>query len=73
MHCYAEGVRHGEKRKKSVLDFDKASPRKDLKHEINRIFGFFSVKDRNLFHLMNTMKKNYPLYIGDNFCTLQTV
>ena len=56
MRCYAEGVRHGEKRKRSVLDFDKASPRKGQKHGINRIFGvFFSVKDRNLFHLVNTI------------------
>ena len=28
LRCYAEGVRHGEYRKKTVLDFDKASPRK---------------------------------------------
>ena len=27
MSCYVEGVRHGEKRKGTVLDFDKASPR----------------------------------------------
>ena len=55
MRCYAKGVSLWEKRKRAVLDFDNASPRKGQKHEINRIFGFFSVKDRNLFHLVNTI------------------
>ena len=40
---------------KELLDFDKASPRKGQKHEINRIFVFFSVKDRNLFHFVNNI------------------
>ena len=41
MRCYAEGVRHREERKRTVLDFDKASSRKGLKHEINIIYIFF--------------------------------
>ena len=49
MRCYAGGVLRGI----TVLDFDKAPPRKGSKHEINRIF--FSVKDQNLFHLVNTI------------------
>ena len=54
MQCYAEGVRHGEKRKRTVLDFDKASPRKGQKHEINRIFGFFCERSK-FVHLVNTI------------------
>ena len=41
MRCYAEGVRQVEKRKRTVLDIDKASPRKGQKHEINQIIFFF--------------------------------
>ena len=51
-----EGYSTGNNGKKTVLDFDEAPPRQGLKHEINRIFvEFFSVKDRNLFHLVNTI------------------
>ena len=45
MRCYAEGVR-------TVLNFDKASPRKGYKHEITEYY--FSGKDRSLFHFVNT-------------------
>ena len=46
----------GNDEKKTLLDFDKGPPRKGLKHEINRIFVvFLSVKDRNFFHVVNTI------------------
>ena len=50
-----KGYATGNNGKRTVLDFDKASLRQGEKHEIYRIYIFFSVKDRNLFHLVNTI------------------
>ena len=44
MRCYAGGVRHWEKRERTVMDFDKAPPRKGKKHEKKKNICFFRWK-----------------------------